>query len=357
MTTADIASARADKTTMFGAHPWTGVRRLLERAPGLEELRAHRLQLLEAKRRREEGLEIPGDLAEEASSAVRSTLLARAVLARVREACEGEVLVLKGPEVAAAYPAPWLRPYIDVDILVRDAQDAERRLRAAGFVGVGRAMDWETLHHVQRLAAPDSPASVEVHRRPKWFRDGTPPTIDDLLSEAVRSTTGVDGVLAPSPRFHAVLLAAHAWTERPLGRLGDLVDVSAMLEAGSAEAEAIAARYGVERIWHATLRAIDAVLVDERPIWPTRTWARHLPRVRERTVLEVHLTRALEPFASLPPLHAPAGMVRSMRRTVLPDAGEPWSEKLARSWRAIRSPRARASGYDESVHGADGHER
>lgn len=347
MATIDVASARSTETTMFMGRPWYGVRRLLERAPGLEEVRAHRLQLLEAHRRRELDLELPADLAEEAASAVRSTLLTRAVVTRVREACEGEVLVLKGPEVAAAYPAPWLRPYLDVDILVRDVRDVERRLRAAGFVGIGPEMDWDALHHVQRLAAPDSPASVEVHRRPKWLADGTPPTIDDLLVDAVPSRTGVDGVLAPAPSFHAVLLAGHAWAERPLGRLGDLVDVAAMLEAGADDAEGIAGRYGLRRVWQATLRAIDALLVGDRHDWATRTWARHLPHVRERTVFEMHLTRVLEPFASLPPWRAPAGVVRSLRRTVLPREDEGWGKKLARSGRAMRSPGTRASGYHE----------
>jgi hypothetical protein len=348
MTTLDVIPSQVERSTVFEGRLWAGVRRVLERAAGIDELRAHRLQLLEAQRRRELGLELPADLAEEAASAVRSTLLTRAFLTRIRDVCEGDVLVLKGPEVAAAYPSPWLRPYIDVDILVRDVHDAERRLRAAGFVGVGAEMDWGALHHVQRLAAPDSPASVEVHRRPKWVADGAPPTMDELLDEAVPSATGVEGLLAPSPRFHAVLLAVHAWTERPLGRLGDLVDVAATIETGGHGADVVAARYGTGRIWRATQRALDALLVADRPTWPTRTWARHLPEVRERTVLEMHLTRALEPFASLPPWRAPAGMARMLRRTVLPHDDEGWNEKLARAGRAIRSPRARAPGYHES---------
>ena len=340
--------------TVFVGHPWGGVRRILERAPSLDELRAHRLQLLEAHRRRELGASIPDDLAEEAESALRATLLTRALLSRIRELCDGPILVLKGPEVAARYPAPWLRPFIDVDILVPDELDVERRLRAAGFDGVGPPMDWETLHHVQRLAAPDLLASVEVHRRPKWIQRASPPTMDELLVDAVPSATAVDGVLAPSSAFHSVMLAAHAWAERPLGRLGDLVDVAAMVEAVEDEAREIAARHGVERLWQATLRAIDALLVDERRTWSTRTWARHLQEIRERTVLETHLTRALEPFASLPPWRAPGGVARSLRRTLLPYDGEGWSEKLARSRRALRSARVRVSEYERSQWSGEG---
>lgn len=343
--------------SVFVGHPWSGVRRILERAPSLDELRAHRLQLLEAYRRRELGATIPDDLADEAESALRATLLTRALLSRIRELCDGPILVLKGPEVAARYPAPWLRPFLDVDILVSDERDAERRLRAAGFEGVGPPMDWETLHHVQRLVAPDLPASVEVHRRPKWIHGASPPTMDELLADAVPSATAVDGVLAPSPAFHSVMLAAHAWAERPLGRLGDLVDVAAMVEAAANDAGEIAARYGVERPWRATLRAIDALLVDEHRTWSTRTWARHLQEIRERTVLETHLTRALEPFASLPPWRAPGGVARSLRQTLLPHRGEGWSEKLARSRRALRSARVRVSEYQRSQGAGDGDER
>jgi hypothetical protein len=323
------------------------VRRLLERAPGLEELRAHRLQLLEAQRRRELGVGLPEGLADEAASAVRATLLTRAFLTRVRDVCDGDVLVLKGPDVAATYPAPWLRPYIDVDILVRDVADVERRLLAVGFVGVGPPMD-DSLHHVQRLRAPDSAASVEVHRRPKWVGDTMGPTFDELLEDAIPSATGVDGLVAPSPRYHALLLAAHAWAERPLGRLGDLVDVAAMLEAGGSGADELADRHGIARVWQATSKAIDALLADEHPTWPTRTWARHLTGVRERTVLEVHLARALEPFTSLPPWRAPAGVARSLRPTVLPHEDEGWRKKLSRSRHALRSARVRASDYQDS---------
>jgi hypothetical protein len=270
--------------------------------------------------------------------------------------CDGDVLVLKGPEVAAVYPAPWLRPYIDIDILVRDVRDAERRLLAAGFVGVGPEMD-DALHHVQRLRAPDVPASVEVHRRPKWIGGATGPSFEELLEDAVPSATGVDGVLAPSPHYHAVLLAAHAWAERPLGRIGDLVDVAAMLEAGASGAAEIAGRHGIGRVWHVTSRAIDALLVDEHQTWSTRTWARHLTGARERTVFETHLTRALEPIASLPPWRVPAGVVRSLRPTVLPHGNEGWRNKLSRSRQALRSARVRASVYRESIGHGDEAER
>ena len=239
--TAATASREGERpATIFAGVPWEGVARLLDNAADLDDLRAHRLHLLEAERRRELGHALPDELEAEMRSAVRATLVTRSLLARVREICDGPILVLKGPEVAAVYPAPWLRPYTDLDILVPDAEDAERRLRRAGFSGVGPPMDWDALHHVQRLASPDVLASIEVHRRPKWVPGATAPTMEELLRDAVPSATGVNGLLAPSRGHHAVLLAAHAWAERPLGRLGDLVDVAAMLPPEPAEPEELA---------------------------------------------------------------------------------------------------------------------
>ena len=351
MSAATASWERERSATLFAGVPWEGVARLLGRAAELDDLRAHRLHLLEAARRRELGQALPSEIEAEMRSAVRATLVTRSLLARVREVCDGPILVLKGPEVAAVYPAPWLRPYTDVDILVPDAHDAERRLRGAGFSGVGPPMDWDALHHVQRLASPDVLASVEVHRRPKWVLGGKAPTIDELLSDAVPSATGIDGLLAPSRGHHAVLLAAHAWAERPLGRLGDLVDVAAMLAVDADEAEELAHRYGIQRVWRATLAAIDAVLVRDRRTWSTITWARHLPQVRERTVLETHVARLLEPFASRPPRQALAGLLRGLRLTLLPHRGEGWPAKVERSRKAIRAARAPVSDHRDALEG------
>jgi hypothetical protein len=284
---------------------------------------------------------------------MRAMLVVRAVLARVRAICDGPILVLKGPETAAVYPLPWLRPYTDVDVLVRDAREVERRLRAAGFEGVGDAMDWESLHHVQRLYAPDLGASVEVHRRPKWVAGGAPPDVDELLATAVPSATGVGGVLAPSPSHHAVLLAAHAWAERPLGRLGDIVDVAAALSSAPPGVDELVARHGLERVWRATMLATDFLLGTQRPTWTTSTWARHLRDARDRTVAESHLARLLEPFAALPPAQASVGLSRALHRTLQPGHGEGWRKKLARSGRALRSARTPLPDHHERLEDRD----
>ena len=62
------------------------------------------------------------------------------------------------------------------------------------------------------------------------------------LSLAVPSATGINGLLAPSPAAHALLLAAHAWAHHPLGRIGDLIDVAAVLPADERPAAAALAQ-------------------------------------------------------------------------------------------------------------------
>ena len=50
-----------------------------------------------------------------------------------------ELILMKGPEAAARYPDPALRPFCDLDFLVDDPAAAHRALMAAGFVEVGDA--------------------------------------------------------------------------------------------------------------------------------------------------------------------------------------------------------------------------
>lgn len=348
MTSAPTGLLDASGCPLFVGFPWAGVARILDRGWGLDDLRAHQLQLLETARLRERGLPLPPGLEEEARRAQLTNLVARTLLERVREVCSGPILVLKGAEVATWYPAPGLRPFVDVDVLVPDARAVEHQLRSVGFRSVGPEQDWGALHHLQRLAAPDLPMTIEVHRRPKWVDGVADPPLDDLFGSAVPSATGIDGLLAPAPALHAVLLAAHAWAERPLGRIGDLVDVSVM--AGSrGDAAEFAHRYGLERIWRTTITAADGLFDDRRTTWPLRVCARHLPRVREKTVLESHLERILAPFWGLPLRRALRASARGVAHTVKPTPNERWRAKLARSRRAIRNAFVRRSQHEHDL--------
>ena len=123
---------------------------------------------------------------------------------------------MKGAEVALSYPDAALRPYRDVDILVDDPPTVQRSLLAAGFEAVGEPdAYYEGRHHLRPLISRDYPLLVEVHRRPEWPKWASPPPNDELFAAGEPSALGVDGILAPRPAAHALLVAAHSWAEVP----------------------------------------------------------------------------------------------------------------------------------------------
>jgi len=350
-----LAAPQAEASSVFVGYPWEGVARLIDRAPSIHDLRVHRLELLAAALYRERGLPEPPELAADVMLARVSTLAATALVQRIRDACTGPLLVFKGLEAAGRYPAWGLRPFGDVDVLVPDPDAVQRQLEAAGFEPVGHELDWDELHHLERLGPPDRLFAVEVHKYPKWVEGLSAPDAHAVLADAVPSASGVDGVLAPKPAVHAVLLAAHAWAERPLGCIGDLVDVAAMTRAcASGEVEEVARRYGLERVWSATVAAGDALFPDGEKTWPLRSWARHLPDVREPTVLESHLRRVLAPFAALPPSPALRGAAHGLAHAAKPVEGEGWRSKLSRTTRAVRDASVRRSEHERRIRDRQG---
>jgi hypothetical protein len=80
--------------------PWEDVDRLLERLT--PELAAeHGLGPLAARRLRRAGDEVPERLLREERAGRTASLIAPALLRRVREAYDGPLLLLKGPELTA----------------------------------------------------------------------------------------------------------------------------------------------------------------------------------------------------------------------------------------------------------------
>jgi hypothetical protein len=271
---------------------------LASRAPALTDVFFHRLGAVEAARRRDAGLALPDPLLAEERFAAIAAIAGQVVRGRIREAYDGRMLILKGAEVARRYPDPALRPSHDLDLLVDDPAAAQQALLAAGCeVGWHRASS----HHELPLVFPDLPLVIEVHRAPKWPAGIAPPPAAELLDAG----EPVDGYLALPPAEHAVVVAAHAWAERPLGRVMDLADVQVLLgDADPGAAAGIAAAWGLDRIWAATLAAIDAVLDAGPSPAPLRTWARHTPAVREPTRPERIAARIAAPFWALPPREA-----------------------------------------------------
>jgi Uncharacterised nucleotidyltransferase len=334
-----------------GAAIWSAIDRLVDgkTEEQLEDLVAHRIHLLAARRWRELGRRVPPGVIQEERLAAWRTMAAPILLQRVRVTCARPLLVLKGPAAAAAYPDPALRPFKDLDLLCEDAGGAQRALLAEGFEPVGDPALYVGIHHERPLWLQGQPLVVEVHRRPKWPEGMTPPATEELFELAVPSPRlGVDSAFTLPPGPHAVLLAAHSWAHEPLRRLSELLDVATLVAgADRTELAGLAERWGVGRIWRTTLSAADALLsqAPNRTL-PLRLWARNLDDVRERTVLESHLTRCLAGYWARPPATAFCSMLSAATREVRPDPGESWSTKLARTRRAFRNAFTRRSEHD-----------
>jgi hypothetical protein len=326
-----------------------GLDRLVERADA-HALVFHRVEPLAAERLRRLGREVPGELAELERLGAAFALAATAHLARARAAIDGPLLLLKGPELAALYPEPSLRISRDLDLLVPDPRSAQAALLAAGFAEAGDPALYDRAPHLVPLAWPGLPVELEVHGRPNWLPWLAAPAGGELLDGAVPSASGVEGVLAPAPEKHLLVVAVHAWTHGPLQRLRDLLDVALLSgEADLAEADRLARVWGIERLWRATAAIADSLFLGEPPPRALRGWARNLAEARERTVLEQHSARWRCWFDALPPRLAVRAALDEVRQDVTPDTGETWSDKLRRTRRALRNAFVRRSRHDSEA--------
>jgi hypothetical protein len=315
---------------------WTSVYRLVDSTDDMDALRAHRLA-------------VPEDVVEAERRAALVSLVLPEVVRRARAAYDGALVIHKGPEVARLYPDPLQRPSIDLDFVVTDALAAQRALVEAGFVEVGDPLFYEEAAHERPLEWPGLPVLVELHAYLNWPVWLARSPTRELLAAAVPSSLDVDGIQTLEPHHHVLATAAHAWAHGPMARVGDLVDVAALAEGlDRAELAAIARRWGVEGMWRTTIEAVDSVLFGEKPPLAVRTWARNLPAVRERNVLENHLGRWLGGFSALGP-----GGVRAfgheLARDLQPEVGETWSDKLRRVPRALRDAFVTRSKHDRRM--------
>jgi putative nucleotidyltransferase-like protein len=329
---------------------WEGVDRLVDRAPTLADLRSHRIELLAARRWRDIGRAVPEEFLELERRSALHRLVAPRLLERVRAAYDGPMIVHKGPEVAAHYPDPILRSYGDVDLIVPDADEAQRALLAAGFEEIGDPAFFVGIQHLQPLRWPDLPLRVEIHFHPKWVGSRPAPSFDELFAAAAPSKATIDGFLALPPEHHALILAAHSWAHEPLRVLRDVIDIAAVADAADlGEIQSLAREWRVSRLWRSTTRAIGAVLLGGIRPASVRLWARNLALARERTVLEGHLERWLSDFSILPLSSALAALPATFRRELGPEGEESWDDKLGRTQRAARHAFKRRSEHDKEL--------
>ncbi len=325
---------------------WERVTELLEASPGLEDLRAHGLHLLAARHWRAAGRPVPPALMQEEIAASRRVAAAPRVLAEIRRACDGPVLLVKGPAVAARYPEPAARPFIDLDIVVPDPPAVQRALLSAGVRHVGDPADYPPdLHHLPPIHLPAHPLPIEVHGRLKWVDQLPAPSFDRLSAGAGTAALGVDGVLEPAPAQHALILTGHLWAHDPLARLLRVLDVAVMAEPVEVAAmDALARSWGMGRMWRATAAVADALFgarTSDPP--PLRTWARGLRTAREPTVAELHASRLLSPFSAYPPPAAARAVGAALAAFAKPHDAEPWRRKVSRTARQLARPGMRRS--------------
>jgi hypothetical protein len=318
---------------------WQGVDAVVDRARSLRDLEAHHLHLLAAHRWRSVDREVPTEFVDDEIRSAVIFATSKAVLEQARAAYDGPLIVLKGAHTATFYPAPHLRPFVDVDVLAGDPERAHTALRGQGFVPVGFDDDYyRGLHHLRPLADPTGRLVVEIHRFPNWFRWSAPPDRSELLAGAQADVLGIDGVDGLRPECHALVLAAHSWVELPFRRVSDLVDVAAVAEhADRTEIERIARRWGMERVWQTTIAAADAMFLGGEVPTALRVCASNFLGVRDRTVQETHVRRLLASFWARPPLRAFSGVVVAAGQMLLPTPSDTWSTKIERSRLALRN--------------------
>jgi hypothetical protein len=277
------------------------------------------------------------------------------ILKRIRDSYDGQLILIKGPEVAHRYPTTC-RPFGDLDILADDAEGAQQALVAAGFEQIGfNDSYYEGLHHLRPLRLPEAPSlHVEIHRRPNWLDWTDPPSNTELFANAVPALCKADGFLGLPLTHHVLVLAAHSWIELPLRRILDLVDVLAVSPHGAdrENVQELADLWSMGRVWRTTITAADALVLNGPMPSSLRIWARNLRAVRDRTVLENHMRRWLSGFWALPPYTASKAGIVAVAHDLTPVPGESWTDKLRRVSGAIRRPfrtateRANKLGYD-----------
>ena len=333
---------------------WEHVDALIDASPGLQDLRAHGLHLLAARRWHATGGTVPAELIREELQATWRTHAVPRVLAQVRAACDGPVMLVKGPAAAARFPDPAARPFVDIDLLVPDARAAHAALLAAGFQpSADPAAYPDDLHHMPPVHSPDHPIPIELHHRLKWVDGIEPPTFETLAAGAEEAALGVEGVLVPTPARQALVLAGHLWAHDPLTRLLRILDIAVLSDASDPdELDAHARAWGILRLWKSTAAVSDALFgAGGADPWPLRTWARGLRSAREASVSELHLSRLLSPFAIYGPAQIAPALAAAVAGFVLPHDGEPWRRKLARTAQQVAHPTMRRSAHVRAIEG------
>jgi Uncharacterised nucleotidyltransferase len=331
-------------------HPiWPALDRVLADPRSENGLYQHGIGPIAAWRLRVRGEPVSDRLESLASGAAYAAVTAEPLLRSVRDAVDGPIIVLKGPETAALYPLPWLRPYSDLDLLVEDPATAERRLIEAGYTAQGpsnRIIPGH--HHDLALRQPGSALAVELHRNPGWLSWMTPPSNEELFGQAVPSAAGVHGVSALPLTEHALLLAAHSWRHGPYHSMLHLVDIALIRDrVESAELNTSATAWGALGVWESTVAMIDWFFFGQGdpPRLRDRLWSRHLRDCRDRTLVEYYLATWLKGLAAPAPRLAIGAIASDVVFSFTPHPWQTRSGKIRRIVQGLKSARHPATGH------------
>jgi putative nucleotidyltransferase-like protein len=329
------------------APPWPAVDRLLARAD-VNGIEAHGLGPLAAHRLRQLRQSVPAALQKHEQLARMAMLTSIPLLRRIRDLVDGPIVLAKGAEVGCLYPGR-ARSFCDLDLLVVESRALQEELKRQGFVEADDPEIFVDHRHMTPLQAPNVWLKVEIHTRPIVPLSVQAPRLAEVVEAAVPSALGIEGISAPHPVHHALMLAAHAWDHEPLGTLRGLVDVAAVAHhAAETELARTAQAWGMAGIWATTHGVVAALFADGRPPASLRLFGRHLRDVRERTVLDSHLARWLSPFWALPLRSAVLAVPGLLREELLPDREESWNQKLRRVRGAVFHPGRSMSAHTQS---------
>ncbi len=263
---------------------WPAVYRVIDEHPDVERLIRHGVGLLAGADWADCGISVPEELRHSRMTQAALGLESRGLVRSLRQDTDGPLVLLKGLDVAAHYPAVELRQSLDVDVLVDDAVATQRALLAAGWQtkatpGFHEEPERnESLHQLCPLLRPPFSLPLEVHRRPNaptWL----PPLPTTEIIEAARpSAIDVDGVLSPCVEHHALVVLAHSWATQPFARFSELIDFALLLESSDMPTvRAVARRWRMTRLLDLGLRTIDSLLHGRQPApWVVRSFAGHL---------------------------------------------------------------------------------
>ena len=201
---------------------WTRLEKILKENPacllGREVNQEKILAGLEPVRRR---------LAERAAMAMFLGAETKAVLRRLSDAGT-PVIVLKGMDFATRlYAPPSLRPFVDIDLLVRgrDRERVSAAMTAAGYVPRETELKYATGYAEWTWEHPAMPgAMVELHDNlvnSPTLRRGVSVRLEDLPLGP-----GADGVFRPTPAGLLIIAAVHAAASHSFDKLQHLCDIA-----------------------------------------------------------------------------------------------------------------------------------